>query len=169
MNRATTVLILLILCATHSAQANETAIYIDTVHGEGEYALKAIEYDKLLCVAGTNLGDLQKKTTLCAHEVKAMMQHFAMSQNLGLGSTGSIKGPEYHFQHAQVVFRAYVEMGRKKDGTPRAMLRIQRLKGGNPPQLIKEQSIPLSSIPKNHEISFIQDLMLSLLRYKKVK
>ena len=169
MNRYFPILFLLLLGLSHSAQASETEIYIDAVHGEGDYALKAIEYDKLLCVAGTNLGDLQKKSTLCAHEVKAMMQHFAMSQNLGLGSTGSIKGPEYHFQHAKVVFRAYVEQGRKKDGTPQAMLRIQRLEGGNPPRLVKEQSIPLSSVPKNHEISFIQDLMLSLLRYKKVK
>ena len=163
VNRFFFVILTLLFGISHSAGASDTAIYIDTVHGEGEYALKAIEYDKLLCVAGTNLGELKKKTTLCAHEVKAMMQHFAMSQNLGLGRTGSIKGPEHHFQNAEVVFRAYIEMGRKKDGTPRAMLRIQRLEGGNPPRLVKEQSIPVSSIPKNHEISFIQDLMLSLL------
>ena len=152
-----------------SAQAREPEIFIDAVQGVGDLALKAMELDKLICLAGTQVGESRKQLSLCAHEVKAMMQHFSMTQNLGIKSGGSLKGPDYYFQNTKIVFRAYVEMGKKKDGTPRPVLRVQLLEGGTPPALLREQTIPVSSIPEKHEIGFLKDLMLSLFRPKAIK
>lgn len=161
--------LLLMTFGSLTVHANETDIYIDAVRAEGALAPKAVELDKLFCVAGTKLGEEKKKTTLCAHEVKAMMQHFAMTQNLGLASNASIQGPEHHFQNTSIIFRANLEIQKKKDGTPQTVLRLQRLKGGNPPKMIKEQVLPISSLPKNYEIAFIKDVLLNLLQHKKVK
>ena len=35
--------------------------------------------------------------------------------------------------------------------------------------MIKEQVLPISSLPKNYEIAFIKDVLLNLLQHKKVK
>ena len=138
---------LLMTFGSLTVHANKTDIYIDAVRAEGALAPKAVELDKLFCVAGTKLGEEKKKTTLCAHEVKAMMQHFAMTQNLGLASNASIQGPEHHFQNTSIIFRANLEIQKKKDGTPQTVLRLQRLKGAIR-QSGQGAGQPISSLPK---------------------
>jgi hypothetical protein len=144
-------------------QATGTKYFVASVQGDGELALKAAELDKLFCLAGTKVAEKKKESALCVHEVKAMMQHFAMTQSLGIKSGTNIQGPDYYYHNAQVIFRAFLEMGQKKDATPTPVLRIQYLRGGNPPVVVKEQAIPLSRLPKDHELSFMQDVMLALL------
>ena len=48
-----------------------------------------------------------------------MMQHFAMTQNLGLASNASIQGPEHHFQNTSIIFRANLKSKRKKMARPK--------------------------------------------------
>ena len=145
------------------AQAAGTKYFIAAVEGEGDLALKAAELDKLFCLAGTKVAEKKKQSALCAHEVKAMMQHFSMTQSLGIKSGGKVQGPGYYYQNSKVIFRAFMEMGKNKKLSPTPVIRIQYLQGGNPPLLIKEQVFPLSRLPKDHELAFIQDVMLSLL------
>jgi hypothetical protein len=149
--------------AASQAQASGTKYFVAAVEGEGDLALKAAELDKLFCLAGTKVAEKKNESALCAHEVKAMMQHFAMTQSLGIESGGKIQGPAYYYQNSKVIFRAFMEMGKKKNLSPTPVIRIQYLKGGNPPLVIKEQVFPLSRLPKDHELAFIQDVMLSLL------
>jgi hypothetical protein len=151
------------LFAATQVQASGTKYFVAAVEGEGDLALKAAEIDKLFCLAGTKVAEKKKESALCAHEVRAMMQHFAMTQSLGIESGGKIQGPGYYYQNSKVIFRAFVEMGKKKNLSPTPVIRIQYLQGGSPPLVIKEQSIPLSRLPKDHELAFVQDVMLSLL------
>ena len=152
-----------------NVEANETKYFIAAVEAEGDLALKAAELDKLVCLAGAEVAKKKKENVLCAHEIKAMMQHFAMTQNLGIDTTRTVQGPEYYFQNAKVVFRSFVENVRTKNGTLVPALRIQYLTGGNPPVLIKETRIAISKLPKDHELVFIEDVMLSLLQAKSKK
>lgn len=150
-------------------QASETKYFVAQVQGEGDLALKAAELDKLFCLAGTKVAEKKKESGLCVHEVKAMMQHFAMTRSLGIQSGAKIQGPDYYFQNSKVIFRAFLEMGQNKDASPMPVIRIQYLQGGSPPLLVKEQTLPLAMLPKDHELAFIQDVMLSLLIPKKTK
>ena len=144
-------------------QATGTKYFVASVQGNGDLAIKAAELEKLFCLAGTKVAEKKKESALCVHEVKAMMQHFAMTQSLGIKSGTNIQGPDYYFHNSEVIFRAFLEMGPKKDATPTPVLRVQYLRGGSPPVVIKEQTILLSRLPKDHELAFIQDVMLSLL------
>ena len=147
-----------------SVEASETKYFIAEVQAEGDLALKAAELDKLVCLAGAEVAKKKKENVLCAHEVKAMMQHFAMTQNLGINTSRTVQGPDYYFQNAEVVFRTFVETVTTKNGSLVPTLRIQYLKGGNPPNLVKETRIAISKLPKDHELVFIEDIMLSLLQ-----
>ena len=167
MNRYFSVWMMTLLIASN-VKANETKYFIAAVEaeGEGELALKAAELDKMVCLAGAEVAKKKKENVLCAHEVKAMMQHFAMTQNLGIDTARTVQGPEYYFQNAKVIFRSFVDNVTTKNGTLVPTLRIQYLTGGNPPVLIKETRIAISKLPKDHELVFIEDIMLSLLQAK---
>ncbi len=163
MNRYVAFLMVAFLMSS-GVEASETKYFIAEVQAEGDLALKAAELDKLVCLAGAEVAKKKKENVLCAHEVKAMMQHFAMTQNLGINTSRTVQGPDYYFQNAEVVFRTFVETVTTKNGSLVPTLRIQYLKGGNPPFLVKETRIAISKLPKDHELVFIEDIMLSLLQ-----
>ena len=131
MSRCFLCIALSLLFSLHG-YANGTQVFILGVQAEGDLVQKALEIDKMVCLAGAAVAKKKKQAALCAHELNAMLQHYAMTQSLGIETAAPVRGPEYYLQNALVVFRTFVEEGKDKHGKPIPVLRLQYMKGGTP-------------------------------------
>ena len=153
MSRCFLCIALSLLFSLHG-YANGTQVFILGVQAEGDLVQKALEIDKMVCLAGAAVAKKKKQAALCAHELNAMLQHYAMTQSLVLKLLRLFEAPSITFK--MLVFSVPLLRKEKTSTVSRFLYCVCNMKGGTPPALVKETTIALAQLPKDHELVFLE-------------